>query len=162
MLFWILSRRFHFFKRFRSKLEKIKNDTAEGFRSLSGVKNKTLFFVLSLLIYALWLLMLYVLFFAYPPVEHLSFKAAAFTFGLATLAFLLPIQSGIGAWHFVVIQCLLLFGIDTETGKAFSLVAHAATNLVYIPLGLITFVLLFLVNRSKKAPVLKLSDKEIN
>lgn len=145
-----LFRKFNFFRKIRLKLRKIKVDIEEGFQSLSRVKNKTLFFFLSILIYGLWLMMLYVLFFAYPPTDHLSFIAAAFTFGLATLAFLLPIQAGIGAWHFVVIQCLLLFGIDIETGKAFSLVAHAVTNLVYIPLGAIAIVLLFLLNRDKK------------
>lgn len=143
-------RRFKFFKKIRLKLQKIKLDISEGFQSLSKVKNKTLFFTLSFLIYGLWLMMLYVLFFAYPPTDHLSFRAAAFTFGLATLAFLLPIQAGIGAWHFVVIQCLLLFGIETETGKAFSIVAHAVTNLAYIPLGAIALILLFLLNANKE------------
>ncbi len=105
---------------------------------------------MSISIYAIWLIMLYVLFFAFPATQQLSFKAAAFTFGLATMAFLLPIQSGMGAWHFVVIQSLLLFGVDVESGKAFSLVAHAATNLIYIPIGLIAFALLPLVNTKNK------------
>ncbi|MFW5644703.1 MAG: lysylphosphatidylglycerol synthase transmembrane domain-containing protein [Bacteroidota bacterium] len=142
--------RYKFFQKIKLSLRKIKNEVSEGFRSLSRVKNKTLFFSLSFLIYGLWLMMLYVLFFAYPPTNHLSFESAAFTFGLATLAFLLPIQAGIGAWHFVVIQCLLLFGIEAESGKAFSLVAHAVTNLAYIPLGAIAIVLLFLLNGRKR------------
>ncbi len=142
--------RYKFFQKIKLSLRKIKNEVSEGFRSLSRVKNKTLFFSLSFLIYGLWLMMLYVLFFAYPPTNHLSFESAAFTFGLATLAFLLPIQAGIGAWHFVVIQCLLLFGIEGESGKVFSLVAHAVTNLAYIPLGAIAIVLLFLLNGRKR------------
>ncbi|MFW5820178.1 MAG: lysylphosphatidylglycerol synthase transmembrane domain-containing protein [Bacteroidota bacterium] len=143
---WLIFRYFKIFSKIRDSLKKIREDVSEGFKSLSRIKNKSLFFTLSFLIYAFWLVMLYVLFFAYPPTADLSFKAAAFTFGLATLAFLLPIQAGIGAWHFVVIQCLLLFGIDAETGQAFSLVAHAATNLVYIPLGAIAFLFIFLLN----------------
>jgi hypothetical protein len=90
--------------------------------------------------------MLYVLFLAYPPTQHLSFKAAAFTFGLATLAFLLPIQAGMGAWHFVVIQCLILFGVESGVGKIFALMAHSATNHIYLITGTIAFALLPISN----------------
>ncbi len=95
--------------------------------------------------------MLYVLFLAYPPTQHLSFETAAFTFGLATLAFLLPVQAGMGAWHFVVIQCLLLFGVDADSGKAFSLIAHSATNHVYLITGIIAFALLPIMNKKTES-----------
>lgn len=130
-------RRFNLLARFRTKIRLFKHDAKEGFRSLLHVRNKLLYFSLSVTIYVTSFLMFYVLFFALPATAELSFSAAVFTFGVATSAFLLPIQAGIGAWHFLVIQCLLLFGIDSETGKAFSLIAHAATNLVNIPLGAI-------------------------
>lgn len=120
----------------------------EGFSSLRHVKYKPLYFGLSAAIYVTSFFMFYFLFFALPATSGLSFSAAVFTFGVATLAFLLPIQAGLGAWHFLVIQCLLLFGIDSETGKAFSLIAHAATNLVNLPLGAIAFGILAL--RRKK------------
>jgi hypothetical protein len=55
-----------------------------------------------------------------------------------------------GAWHFVVVQCLLLYGIDLESGKAFSLVAHATTNIIYLIPGAIAFALIPIVNKSKK------------
>jgi len=130
-------RKFNLLAKFRARIRIFKNDVKEGFRSLLHVRNKLLYFSLSVTIYVTSFLMFYFLFFALPATSELSFSAAVFTFGVATFAFLLPIQAGIGAWHFLVIQCLLLFGIDSETGKAFSLIAHAATNLVNIPLGAI-------------------------
>ncbi len=142
-------KKFHLLHKFKERIEIIKEEIKEGFTSIYHIKNKFLYFTLSFLIYALWFLMSYVLFFSYPPLSHLGFEAAAFTFGLATLAFLLPVQAGIGAWHFVVIQCLILFGIDQESGKMFSLLAHASTNLVYLPLGAIVFALLPLINKNK-------------
>jgi len=128
-------RKFNLLARFRAKIRLIKHDVKEGFKSLLYVRNKLLYFSLSVTFYVTSFFMFYFLFYALPATAALSFSAAAFTFGVATLAFLLPIQAGIGAWHFLVIQCLLLFGIDSDTGKAFSLIAHAATNLVNIPLG---------------------------
>lgn len=142
-------RRFNLLARFRTKIRLFKHDVKEGFRSLLHVRNKFLYFSLSVTIYVTSFFMFYVLFFALPATAELSFSAAVFTFGVATSAFLLPIQAGIGAWHFLVIQCLLLFGIDSETGKAFSLIAHAATNLVNIPLGAIALgILAFRRNRT--------------
>lgn len=147
----IAIKKFGWFKKVRVKIRKIKRDIAAGFSSIRKLKRKPIYILETILIYTLWLLALYVIFYAYPPTADLSLKAAVFTFGLATLAFLLPIQSGLGAWHFIVIQCLILYGIDAESGKAFSLVAHAATNLIFIVLGAITFILITLVNKKNKS-----------
>jgi len=148
---FLVVRKFNLLKNFKSKIQKAKKELKEGFTSIYHIKNKPLYAMQSVLIYAIWLVMLYVLFFAYPPTEHLSFKAAAFTFGLATLAFLLPIQAGMGAWHFVVIQCLLLFGVETGVGKVFALIAHSATNHIYLITGTIAFALLPVVNGQRKS-----------
>ena len=145
VLYFII-KKFNLLRKFKSKIQKARNDLKEGFTSIYHIKNKAIYFFQSTLIYAIWLLMLYVLFLAYPPTENLSFKAAAFTFGLATLAFLLPIQAGMGAWHFVVIQCLIIFGVDADVGKIFALMAHSATNHIYLLTGLFAFVLLPISN----------------
>jgi len=149
LILYFIIKKFNLLRKFKSKIQKAKQDLKEGFTSIYHIKNKPVYLVQSVLIYAIWLVMLYVLFFAYPPTENLSFKAAAFTFGLATLAFLLPIQAGMGAWHFVVIQCLLLFGIQTDVGKIFALMAHSATNHIYLITGTIAFAILPIVNTPK-------------
>jgi len=146
---WVAMKKFGLLDKIRGRLQQIKKDIGEGFTSILRIRNKLLYFILSVAVYGIWFVMLYLLFFALPATAHLSFAAAAFTFGLATLAFLLPIQAGMGAWHFVVIQCLLLFGVDTESGKAFSLIAHAVTNLVHIVFGAVAFGILALINRKK-------------
>lgn len=150
LLLFLIIKKFNLLKKFKSKIQKIKKDLKEGFTSIYRIKNKALYFFQSILIYAIWLSMLYVLFLAYPPTEDLSFKAAALTFGLATLAFLLPIQAGMGAWHFVVIQCLIIFGIEADVGKIFALMAHSATNHIYLITGLFAFVLLPISNAKIK------------
>ncbi|ALO14118.1 hypothetical protein L21SP5_00439 [Salinivirga cyanobacteriivorans] len=146
---WFLLRRFNVFERFRDKLQKVGRDIKEGFTSLYKIKGKIWYLAQSVLIYVLWLLMFYVLIFAYPPMKDVSFTAAAFTFGVATSAFLLPIQSGMGAWHFLAIQSLMLFGIGHDTAAVFALMAHAVTNLVHLPLGAIAFAVLPIVNRKR-------------
>lgn len=138
------------FEKLKDRISRLKKNISEGFSSIYRIKRKVIYIIESLLIYLVWFFMLYVLFFAYPPTADLSFEVAMVTFGLATLTFLVPVQAGIGAWHFVVIQCLLLFGVEAESGKAFSLVSHAATNLIYLLLGGIAFIILPIINNNIK------------
>jgi glycosyltransferase 2 family protein len=137
-----------FFNAIRTKIQKIKHDFIEGIRSVIHLKEKWLFIFYTFLIYLLWLLMLYVVFFAYPPTEKLSFSVAIFTYAVGTFAYLLPIQAGIGVWHLIVIQCLFLFGIDKESGMIFALIAHTFTNVIYLLLGAIGLALLPIVNNN--------------
>lgn len=141
--------RLEVFKKFKKKLKKLKEDFITGFKAILKIKGTFRYILYTFLIYFLWLMMLYVVFFAFKPTDHLGIGAAAFTFGLSTLAFLLPIQAGMGAWHFVVIQCLLLLGIGEDAGMVFALIAHTFTNLIFLVLGPIAFLLFTLVNGKK-------------
>ncbi|HER10038.1 MAG TPA: flippase-like domain-containing protein [Bacteroides sp.] len=147
-IFYFLFVRLGWAKRVRERVRKFWGELAEGFLVLSRIRGIPLYLFYSLLQYVLWFLMLYVIFFAFPPTRDLSFSVAAFTFGFATLAFLLPVQAGIGAWHFVVIQCLMLFGIQESTGQVFALIAHSFSMLIHLVTGAVAFVILPLVNRT--------------
>jgi hypothetical protein len=92
------------------------------------------------------------IFFAYPPTNHLTLSVGVFTFFMSALAMLAPIQAGIGAWHFMVIQSLAIYGIGAVHAKSFALLAHSATNMVYLVIGFLAYLLLPILNR-KKIPV---------
>ncbi len=149
-VYWIIQKT-EWSKKLTHKLKKMKAEVGEGLKTLLKVKRKGWYFFLSLFQFVLWLMMLYVIFFAFPPTRELSLKAAAFTFGLSTLAFLIPVQGGIGAWHFLVVQALMQFGIDEATGKVFALIAHSFTMLINLVIGAIAFILLPVVNRNRNA-----------
>ncbi|MGC9375863.1 MAG: lysylphosphatidylglycerol synthase transmembrane domain-containing protein [Bacteroidales bacterium] len=136
------------FKKFRQKIHKIKTDFMEGFKTIASIKGKGVYIFQTFLIYFFWLMMLYVMFFAYEPSQELTLGNAAFVFAVSTFAFILPIQAGIGAWHYVVIQCLLLFGISREDGMVFALLSHTFTNLVYLLFGAIALIILPLTNKN--------------
>lgn len=135
--------------KYKTMIMKMMEELCKGVTSIYHMKSKSLFFMQSIIIYGIWFLTFYVLFLSYPPTEYLSIETATFTFGLSAMAFLLPIQAGMGTWHFVVIQCLLLFGVDATDGKVFALMAHSATNHVYLIAGIIALALLPIVNRKK-------------
>lgn len=145
MAIYLISR-IRFRKGIRQRIQRIKKEFFEGFRSIIKLNNKGLYLLYSVSIYLVWLGMSYVVFFAYEPTSHLGVSAAIFTFAVSTFAFILPIQAGMGAWHFMVSQSLLIFGISQESGVMFALIAHTFTNLIYLIVGLLALVALPFLN----------------
>ncbi len=147
LVYW-LSRKLGWLDRLSSRIKRLKEDIKEGVQSVLLLRNKSLYLVYTLLIFVLWLFMLYVIFFAYTPTSDMSFAAAIFAYTVGTFAYLLPIQAGIGVWHFLIIQALFLFGLEKEFGMMYALIAHTFTNLVYLIFGGIGFVLLPFFNQN--------------
>jgi len=136
--------------KFKDKINKIKWEFKEGIKSILMLENRWLFIGHTLFIFLMWLLMLYVVFLAFPPTEHLTIWAAMFTFLMSGLAMLAPVQGGIGAWHYMVIESLFLFGIKGTDGLTFALIAHSSTSLIYLLWGGIALILFPIVNRKPK------------
>jgi hypothetical protein len=146
ILFYWIFRKIGLLNKFQNKINKIKEEIIEGIKSVMLIDKKWTYIFLTFLIFLLWLLMLYFVFFAYPPTYNMPLSAAVFTYTIGTFAFLLPIQAGLGVWHFLVSECLYLFGLNKEAGKMFALVAHTFTNLVYLIFGTIGFIIIPLIN----------------
>ena len=150
MLFYWIFKKIGLLNKFQNKINKIKEEIIDGIKSVLMIEKRWIYILLTFLIFLLWLLMLYVVFFAYPPTFNMPLSAAVFTYTIGTFAFLLPIQAGIGVWHFLVSECLYLFGLNKEAGKMFALVAHTFTNLVYLIFGTIGFIIMPLINNNSR------------
>jgi uncharacterized protein (TIRG00374 family) len=131
-------------------VKRIKNELKEGIKSILLIENKFYFIGHTLFIFLMWLLMLFVVFLAYPPTHNLTIWVGMFTFLMSGLAMLAPVNAGIGAWHFMVIESLFLFGIDKTDGKIFALIAHSSTNLIYLVLGSVALILFPILNSKHK------------
>ena len=143
-------KRFKIFGKINRKLKQFKQEFIEGISVILHMKKRILFIILTLTIFLFWLLMLYSVFFAYPPTRSLTFMVAALTYTFGTLAYLLPIQAGMGAWHFIVMSCLFFYGVDKESGLIFALIAHTFTNLIFLLFGPIAMAFLPFVNSRLK------------
>lgn len=131
---------------------KVKNLVIEfkkGILTIAKLENKWKFIFHTLLIFTLWLFMFYAVFLAYPPTEKLTIGTGIFVFMMSGFAMLLPVQGGIGPWHIMVIQTLLLFGINETNGQTFAFIAHTSTNLIYLVLGFAAFMLIPFLNKEK-------------
>ena len=128
--------------RIKGKMVDLKNQFIEGIKSIAHMKSKWAFIGHTAFIFFMWLIMLYVVFLAYEPTEHLSLRVGMVTFLMGGLAMLAPVQGGIGPWHFMVVETLMLYGIPKKQGLIFAAIAHTSTNLVYILWGGIALLIL--------------------
>jgi glycosyltransferase 2 family protein len=119
----------------RGRLVVLRDQFIDGIKSISSMEKKWLFIGHTALIFLMWLVMLYVVFLAYQPTRELTVRAGMVVFLMGGLAMLAPIQGGIGPWHFMVAETLLLYGIGKEQALIFAFIAHTATNLIYIVFG---------------------------
>ncbi len=122
------------------------NQFVEGFRSIRNIRNIGAFIFHSLFIWFLYYVMLYCVFFSFGFTSHLGPLAGLTVFVLGSFGMVAPVQGGIGAWHFMVIEGLALYGVEKADGKIFALLAHGTTTLVLIVVGLIALLVLPFVN----------------
>ncbi len=119
----------------------------EGFVSIKSIDQKGWFIFHSIAIWVLYYLMLYSVFFAFDFTSNLGPVAALTTFVLASFGMVAPVQGGIGAWHFMAIESLALYGVANENAVIFAFVAHASMTVMIILLGIISLLILPFINR---------------
>lgn len=132
-----------------SKLFDLLYNFFEGIKSIKKLKNPLQFIMHSVFIYGMYFLMMYVVFLSYEPTENMGFAAGLTAFIMGGLAMLMPVQGGIGAWHFMVIETLSIYGIDKVSGQDFALISHTSMNLMLLIVGGVSFVLLPMLNRKR-------------
>lgn len=118
----------------------------EGFRSIRDIKKKGAFIFHSVFIWFLYYVMFYSIFFSFGFTSHLVPLAGLTVFVLGSFGMVAPVQGGIGAWHFMVIEGLALYGVDRTDGQIFALLAHGSTTIMLIVVGLISLLVLPFVN----------------
>jgi uncharacterized membrane protein YbhN (UPF0104 family) len=119
----------------------------EGLKTIKNMRNKWIFIFHTLFIWLMYYLMLYVAFFSFDFTSHLSVLAGLTTFVLGSYGMVAPVQGGIGAWHFMVIQSLFVYGIAKPDGVVFAFLAHSTMTAMYIFVGLISLLILPFINR---------------
>jgi uncharacterized protein (TIRG00374 family) len=119
----------------------------EGFISIRLIKRKGWFWFHSAFIWFCYYLMLYAIFFAFDFTSHLNPIAGLTTFVFASFGMVAPVQGGIGAWHFMAIEALSLYGVAYENGVIFAFVAHTSMTVMIILIGIISMLVLPFINR---------------
>lgn len=115
----------------------------EGLHSIRYLKKKGWFLGHTLFIWIMYLLEIYVGFFALSDTSHLGIRQACSVLSLATLGMIVS-PGGIGAFPLAVQEVLLIYGVDNIS---FGWLIWGASTAIIIVTGLVSFVLLVYKNK---------------
>ena len=132
------------------KLKRIINNFAEGLKTINKMKNKGWFIFHTIFIWVMYYLMLYVVFFSFDFTSNLSPVAGLTTFVLGSFGMVAPVQGGIGAWHFMVTQSLMVYGVIKSNGLVFAFLAYTSMTALMVVMGSISMLVLPFVNKRKQ------------
>jgi glycosyltransferase 2 family protein len=120
-----------------------------GLRSVTKLKRPWLFVFHSIFIWVLYFLSAYICFFALPATSGLGLSAGLFILTLGGLGMSAPVQGGIGVYHLLVSQGLMLYGLSQQAGLAFATLLHSLQIVMVVSLGSVSLFLLFLQKKKR-------------
>ena len=136
----ILKRLWQTNHRFIIKTKEILLKLKEGVLSVKEIKKPYLFYFYTLTIWVFYLLSAYFGFRIINETAGLGLNDALLSLIAGSFGMVAPIQGGIGAYHFMVSQCLVLIGISNSAGLIYATITHASQTLMVIFLGLVALI----------------------
>ncbi|MFC3561730.1 lysylphosphatidylglycerol synthase transmembrane domain-containing protein [Pedobacter jamesrossensis] len=135
-------------KKLSNKFLRILVGLKQGFNSYSKLKNKLLFVIYTFGIWIFYCLSMYLAFSSIQITNNLGFSAAFTALVFSSFAMVAPVQGGIGVFHWMVAQALVLYSLSFKDGLAYATIIHSSQILLTLVLGSIS--VLFVI--AKKQP----------
>ena len=136
-----------------SVIQKIKSfvkGIIDGLKTIYRLKRRREFILQSILIWAAYWAMTYAAVFTLPETSELKLIDGLFLLVVGTFGFIVPVQGGIGAYHYVIALGLTLYHIPREVGLTYATITHGAQMIMLILLGMLSFMLLFSIQRKSR------------
>ena len=120
------------------KIKKFALELWQGLKSIIVLEKKLLFIVYSILIWVGYFYMTYWWFKAYPSGIAVGMSAGLVIVSVGNLARSVPIQGGgAGAYHFLMANVVLLFGLNEADGRFLAFAIHGLQTLFYVINGIV-------------------------
>ncbi len=127
--------------RFVGKILNIAKGLLEGVYAAFRMEEKWMFLLYTLCIWLTYWLTSLTTIYAFPQVAHLTGTDALFLMIIGSLGWVVPVQGGLGAYHFIVSLALAkVYGVAQATGVVFATISHEAQALVMILCGITSVV----------------------
>jgi conserved hypothetical protein len=138
-------------KKFFSKIYNILKGLGAGILSAFKMKNKGLFFLFTAMLWTTYWLTSYATILAFPSVGHLSIVDALFLMVVGGLGWVVPVQGGLGAYHFIVSLALYaVYSIPQTEGVVFATISHESQAFMMIVLGAISLISINISSKKSK------------
>ncbi len=129
---------------FSSKFSEFKN----GVFSINKYYKNKKFLFSTLILWIIYFLMGYVIFFSLEETSSLAISSGIAVLVAGSLGMVVPVNAGIGAYHFLVASILLSYNLNYETGLFFATILHTSQIICLAVLGIISSLILFFKIRS--------------
>ncbi len=130
---------------FRDKLRKYRlfakvfgfvKGISDGFVSIVKMRKKWSFLLLTILMWLFYTLMTWFVVFCLGSTSGLGLNDAVFLLIIGTFGMMVPVQSGFGAFHYIVSKGLaFVYGVAIEDGLIYAIISHESQILLIILLG---------------------------
>jgi glycosyltransferase 2 family protein len=120
-----------------------------GIKTITKLKNTWKYILFSVLIFTGYYFMLYMCLPAFDNIPDIGMISMLTVLVAGSYGMIAPAPNGMGAWHFMTIQTMMIFGVLEGDAKLFALVVHSLQTIMLIILGLISVVGLPLINRKQ-------------
>lgn len=130
--------------RFFAKLFDILKGVLNGLNTIRTLKRKGEFIFHTVFIWVSYLLMTWVVVFSLEATSHITMGDSIFLLVIGGLAMVAPVQSGFGAFHYIISRGLMIIhNIPLEDGLAYALLTHESQLILVLITGMIAFFLIF-------------------
>ena len=119
----------------------------DGFKSIHGLENKAIFWAHTLLIWIMYLMMTYICFFSIEATQMLTLVDGLYAMIIGGYGMVAPVQGGIGAYHYIVKEGLMLISISEDSALLYATIVHTAQTLMTLSVGGISILMVFLTKR---------------
>ena len=127
----------------------------DGVKSIMHMRKRTLFVVYTFGIWGCYLMMIMLGLWALPPTHHMGWLVGLTILSFGSISMIIT-PGGLGSYPPITAAILLLYGVSEPGGLAFGWVAWSVQTAVIIIFGIISLILLPLLNRTThnaQAPV---------
>ena len=133
-----------------TRIYKFISGVKNGLMSITRIKKRMLFLFYSIMIWSMYYISTYVCFFALESTSELGLGAALATLLFGSIGMTIPVQGGIGTYHFMVAQGLTAYSISKSNGLAYATIIHSSQVLIILVFGALSLIFLMLVSPKKQ------------
>lgn len=134
-----------------SKLRNLVKEFISGIKTIRSMENNRLFLAHTVFIWFMYWAMTYVVFFALDSTSHLGVPASLTAFSVGSMGFIMPVQGGIGTYHWAVKEGLKLYDLPVSDGLTYATLVHGSQFFTFLVFGALSFLAFILIKRKNAA-----------
>jgi len=141
------------------KIIRLTRGVIKGLKTGFTMERRLEFLLFTLLIWASYLSMTWVIFYTLPATSSLGIVDALFILAISSIGMTIPVQGGFGAFHIIVATGLTMYGISREDGLLYATISHESQTIMTIIIGVISLSYLFF--KKLNNPVIATSHEQV-